>query len=463
MELQDDHDDRPLYLQRLFPRRSSGRLGSPAAPPLPPEAAGPYARKALTEELDKLAHTPEGERNHQLNIAGFNLSQLVAGGYLPHDDVWHALRTTALDVGLTSTETEATLRSSFDGGMRQPRQVADVGGYQAPPATVLHLAPSNGAQPNERDQEEEQKELLRKRFTPVDWVKLWADETVDEWIAEPLIPARRLVALFSPPKMGKSLLMLELAVLVSRGMPVLGGKLERAYRVLYVDFENDPRGDVRQRLKAMGYGPHHLDNLFYLSFPQLAYLDTYVGGLELLAIAQLYEVDLVVIDTISRAVQGEENDNDTWLGFYRNTGVRLKAAGIACIRLDHTGKDTSKGMRGGSAKYGDVDAVWSMTQQADDTFRLECTDNRLPIAEKRLTIKREVGPLKHVVDTNGREGLVLRCIATLDAMGVDVHKPYRDVRTALADAGHMYAKHVSDEAQRRRRSALPAPTTLEDA
>ena len=32
------------------------------------------------------------------------------------------------------------------------------------------------------------------------------------------------------------------------------------------------------------------------------------------------------------------------------------------VRLDHTGKDQTKGQRGGSAKYGDVDAVWKLTE-----------------------------------------------------------------------------------------------------
>lgn len=61
---------------------------------------------------------------------------------------------------------------------------------------------------------------------------------------------------------------------------------------------------------------------------------------------------MVVIDTISRAVGGEENDNDTWLNFYQYTGLRLKQAKVSVIRLDHTGKDLTEGERGGSAKAG---------------------------------------------------------------------------------------------------------------
>ena len=49
------------------------------------------------------------------------------------------------------------------------------------------------------------------------------------------------------------LLMLEIAAALSTGRKVLGHDPGRRIRVLYIDFENDPRGDVRTRLQDMGY------------------------------------------------------------------------------------------------------------------------------------------------------------------------------------------------------------------
>lgn len=247
-------------------------------------------------------------------------------------------------------------------------------------------------------------DAVRAAFPRLDWHALWADESEEEWIIEPLLPARRLVALYSPPKVGKSLLMLELAVAVARAEMVLGVTPDRPRKVLYVDFENDPKGDVRTRLVAMGYGPGDLDNLYYLSFPTLAALDTTEGGRQLMAVIETYACEVVVIDTVSRAIKGEENENDTWLAFYRHTGKALKSKGIALIRLDHSGKDETKGQRGGSAKSGDVDAVWRMsTVDKDKTYRLDCEANRMPVLEKTLVIHRETDPrLRHRVDAEGR-------------------------------------------------------------
>lgn len=458
-----EDDDRPDYLQVLFPRPKP--RGPVTVRALSPDQAKPYARKALNAEVQALARAPEGQRNHQLNTSAFNLSQLVAGGYLEHATVWDTLSATAANVGLTGAETEATLRSAFRAGEAQPRQVTEAEPAEVPMATVLTLHGDGSTTEDTIDLAAQ----VREEFKAIDWHELWADETEDEWLLPPLIPARRLVALFSKPKAGKSLLMLELAVLVSQGRDrapdtratgarALGADLGAPRRVLYVDFENDPRGDVRSRLQAMGYGPDDLTNLVLLSFPRMAYLDTYMGGQQLLAIAKAYGVDLVVIDTISRAVGGEENANDTWLGFYRNTGMPLKDAGVACIRLDHTGKDEGKGMRGGSAKYGDVDAVWQLTQISDTVLRLVCTDNRLPIAQKVLDLKRQLNPLRHVVDTNGTGTAVDQAVAALDALGFphaqgvtgskapDGCGPDPAIR-ALTAVGHTFSVRVVKKAQ----------------
>ena len=151
----------------------------------------------------------------------------------------------------------------------------------------------------------------------------------------------------------------------------------------------------------MGYGPHDLDNLTLLSFPTLASLDSEKGSQELMSAIEVYGAEVVVVDTVSRSIAGDENENDTWLDFYRHTGLKLKQAGVALIRLDHSGKDETKGQRGGSAKSGDVDAVWRMSRASDDLYDLVCEANRLPIHERQLTIRRLEEPLRHEVVANG--------------------------------------------------------------
>jgi len=252
---------------------------------------------------------------------------------------------------------------------------------------------------SESEQEDERAKWLAnvtEKFPRINWAELWADEREEEWIVEPLLAARRLVALYSAPKVGKSLLMLEIAAAIANGKSLFGYPANPPRRTLYIDFENDPRGDTRARLIDMGYKPDDLENLVLLSFPNMSPLDGEKGANELMALVSAYECSVIVIDTVSRAIEGEENENDTWLNFYRHTGLKAKQAGISVIRLDHSGKDSSKGQRGGSAKSGDVDAVWRMTRD-EDIVTLKCEAERFPISLKEFSLHRRENPLRHEI------------------------------------------------------------------
>jgi len=303
-----------------------------------------------------------------------------------------------------------------------------------PPWTPPERAPTN---PDEADQATQlRREYVLEHLPATDWHTLWADNTEEDWIVEPLLPARRLIALYSAPKVGKSLLMLELAAAIASGREILG-TTPTPRRLLYVDFENDPRTDIRERLTNMGYGPGDLDNLTLLSYPNLASLDSEKGSQELMSAIEVYGAEVVIIDTVSRSIAGDENENDTWLDFFRHTGLKLKQAGVALIRLDHSGKDETKGQRGGSAKSGDVDAVWRMSKASDDLFDLVCEANRLPIAERSLTIRRLEDPLRHEVIGNGYRAKRDELLDHLKAAALpkDLDMPIRQVREIARSAG----------------------------
>ncbi len=88
------------------------------------DRAARYTQAAITGELrDLLAATP-GSRNHALNRAAFNLGQLIPTGHLTPADIHTTLTPTALAIGLTQTETAATIASGITTGARTPRKAA---------------------------------------------------------------------------------------------------------------------------------------------------------------------------------------------------------------------------------------------------------------------------------------------------------------------------------------------------
>lgn len=315
----------------------------------------------------------------------------------------------------------------------------------------------------ETSHEESTENQIKQQFPILDWESLWEeDDPGEEWIAEPLIAKRRGISLYSIAKAGKSLLLLEIAASIANGDPIFGYPANDPRVVLYVDFENDPRGDVRARLKAMGRTPDQIRNLKYLSFPSLSALDTREGGKQLIAVALAYNADVVIIDTASRVIEGKENENDTWLAFYRHTGQRLKQHGIAYIRLDHAGKDHSRGARGGSAKSGDVDAIWQLRADGDIVV-LECDDSRFPIAEKRLAMRRETTPtLRHVVDpgilSRRRNEAVQAAIHDLNRLHIDPNTGSRKATSLLKEQGLTHSNRIVQAAQEaRREQAIQLP------
>ena len=139
--------------------------------------------------------------------------------------------------------------------------------------------------------------------------------------------------------------------------------------------------DLQERLHSLGYDQPDSTLKQHLHYYQLSPwppLDTAAGGQRLLKEALNVNAQLVVIDTLIRTVEGEENSADTIKNFSRYTAVPLKAAGIALLRIDHAGKDLTRGQRGTSAKRDNVDVVWL----------LKPASGNLP-GKTMLTLKRE--------------------------------------------------------------------------
>lgn len=215
------------------------------------------------------------------------------------------------------------------------------------------------------------------------------------YVLDGLVRAGDLVALVSAAKAGKSLLVLDRVL----------AAVAAGWRVVYFDAENGFR-DVHARVHALGHGTADLSLLTYVSFPSLT-LDEQAGAFELcnfvgeLSADGPRPVDLVVLDTASRFLSGDENDAAPWLAMYRLALQPLKRAGVAVLRLDHLGKDVTRGARGSSAKSSDVDAVFELAAEAPQgpgspvRVQLEATMQRSGDYEHFVTLVR--GVVDHVL------------------------------------------------------------------
>lgn len=223
----------------------------------------------------------------------------------------------------------------------------------------------------------------------ISWPEFWAvDRAQSEWLFDDVLALGRGHALWAKPGSMKSLFILWITTrLISAG-----------HVVLYLDYEMGT-GDLQERLEAMGHGPDSdLSRLHYVPFPQLAPLDTDAGGRGLDDKVNAVQAEhpglhvAVIVDTISRAVQGPENDNDTALAFYRHTGLRLQRRGVTWARLDHAGWAGGHA-RGASAKLGDVDVDWEI-RKTDTGIELTRHKARMGWVPSSVTFNLHDDPLR---------------------------------------------------------------------
>jgi hypothetical protein len=236
------------------------------------------------------------------------------------------------------------------------------------------------------DPQEEKKE----RCPSLDWDELMNEDFSNiDWLPGRFMEHGQQVALVGDGKVGKTLVIFDWLVRCISGKPFLGYAYDRPLKVLYFDRENGRR-DIATRMKSLGASVDDLKvNFDYRMFPGLDPLDTnQVAVLEFLRIVDESKPDIVIIDTVSRFITGNENEANTWLAFYRNIHAPLKARGVSCVRLDHFGKDAERGSRGNSAKSQDVDHVWEITRTADAKHTRQGSNNEIEMIVTNLRLKR---------------------------------------------------------------------------
>lgn len=238
----------------------------------------------------------------------------------------------------------------------------------------------------------------------VDWsLLLSSNRTQQDWFCEPILASGRGHSLYSQAKVGKSYFTLPMAAKCSQGEAWLSMPEQEPRHILYADHEMT-ESDLWERIQDFGYdAKSDLSHLHYCLLPASEGLDTLQGGRDLVEAALDLKCELVIIDTLSRALEGEENSADSLRRFYKYTGQKLKTHKITMLRLDHSGKDEVKGTRGTSAKADDVDIVSRIRRLNDEQIEIQVTHTRIgwmPNRTKISVIRGADGVVRHTLDSN---------------------------------------------------------------
>jgi predicted ATP-dependent serine protease len=160
-----------------------------------------------------------------------------------------------------------------------------------------------------------------------------ADSVEKEYLVDGLIPAKSLNILLGPSGVGKTPLMLQLAIAIASGQSFLGSPVKQG-RVLYDDFENGVLDVTHSLQQIVG----HLD---LSAVPEaLKFWNIHVceGPLALPALVEDFKPDLVIIDSLSGYNPDIERDTRTAMGAFHTLRMLIRKHGCAFMLIVHPRK-----------------------------------------------------------------------------------------------------------------------------
>ena len=179
---------------------------------------------------------------------------------------------------------------------------------------------------------------------------------------------------------------------------------------------------------------------------------------------------LVVTDSMQRVLGRNEEISTRIRNSYREFVVPLRRHNVSVLRLDHLGKDTTRGPRASSAKLDDVDVSDQLLPRKGNVLQLTTTHSRYPDVHRKL-IARLSDPLRHELsvgqdmsedvqsasETPRRQGLpVPALMAALDNLALPSSAGRPTCAKALKAAGLKYRTEELAEAVKLRKG-VPQP------
>lgn len=193
----------------------------------------PYVRAVWENAQADLQSSLAGQRNVNLNNAAMTMGHWIASNSISRDRVEQELTEIAVGrLGLGLIETQKTLKSGIEAGMREPR-------YPPTPQPYVH---ENKHQQAARQSEGTISIQKGSAFGRKEVKYLWGKR----------VPLGKLTILAGPSSIGKSFVSLALAANVTAGVPMLDAGARVDGEVLFASYEDDIEDTIGPRADLLG-------------------------------------------------------------------------------------------------------------------------------------------------------------------------------------------------------------------
>lgn len=218
------------------------------------------------------------------------------------------------------------------------------------------------------------------------------------WLIKDVMVDDGLTVLYGDPGAYKSFLSIDLGLRLANGMDWHGAKTNTT-GVLYIAGEG--RRGLGKRIKGWRkqHGMEGVDAPFLLLPTAIEITDEKQRAklcrtIDLAKERAGFKIGLIVIDTVSRALAGGDENSQEAMGQFVAACDAIKAhSGGALLGVHHSGKDKDRGMRGSTVLLGACDAVMKATK-SEETLTLSTEKQK--DAEEAESMKMTMETVKWV-------------------------------------------------------------------
>lgn len=176
------------------------------------------------------------------------------------------------------------------------------------------------------------------------------------WIIPNILPAHGLVAVFGPSGSAKSSLMLDASFSIASGSDWFG-KPTKQSPVIYCALEGTGGFGARvdAHLKHKRQAP---DNISIVYDPLDLRDESNTFEFAMLLLRKNIEGGVVIVDTLNASSVGVDENSSKDMGtLIKGAKILMELAKCVVILIHHTGKDSSKGLRGHSSLHAALDVA----------------------------------------------------------------------------------------------------------
>lgn len=253
-----------------------------------------------------------------------------------------------------------------------------------------------------------------------------------QWLVDETLPEMGFVALYGEPECGKSFTGVDLALSVASGLPWGGCEVQRGY-VLYISAEGGP--GIGERVHAW-----LTDRNVRARDAQVAWLTESMmvsptsEQMEILVERVQQEVrrepSLVIIDTLARCFEGDENLQKDMNAFVAGVDQLRMLFRATVVVVHHTGREGDR-ERGSTVFRGAADTMMSQYRAPNEgLISLTCTKQKEAVRFEPLTFR--------LVDVPETGSAVLRIVKSRNA-----REKSEVLLAALAEHGPLTAEQLT--------------------